>query len=143
MNTSSPHDQQSLQEGVKLRVLLAEDQEINRKVTSILLSRRGHVLETARDGSEALEKWKNSHFDIILMDVEMPVMDGVQATGLIRASERNEERHTPIIALTAHALNDDKERLLSQGFDGYVSKPMDVQMLLQEIQRCLRGSGGD
>jgi signal transduction histidine kinase/CheY-like chemotaxis protein len=121
-----------------LRILVADDQEINRKVTTRLLEKCGHIMETAEDGSEALEKWQSGSFDVILMDLEMPGMDGVEATGRIREAEQNGDHRTPIIALTAHALKNVQERLLEQGFDGYVSKPMNTNSLLTEIRRCLR-----
>ncbi|MEI6209180.1 MAG: chemotaxis protein CheB [Desulfuromonadales bacterium] len=122
----------------KLRILIADDQEINRKVTTRLLEKSGHIIVTAEDGSEAIEKWQGGGFDVILMDLEMPGMDGVEATGRIRELEKNGDRRIPIIALTAHALKNVQERLLGQGFDGYVSKPMNTNTLLTEIRRSLR-----
>jgi two-component system CheB/CheR fusion protein len=121
-----------------LRILVADDQEINRKVTTRLLEKSGHIMVTAEDGSEAVEKWRSGSFDVILMDLEMPGMDGVEATGRIREAEKNGDHRTPIIALTAHALKNVQERLLDQGFDGYVSKPMNTNTLMTEIRRCLR-----
>jgi two-component system CheB/CheR fusion protein len=121
-----------------LRILVADDQEINRKVTTRLLEKSGHIMVTAEDGSEAVEKWQVGGFDVILMDLEMPGMDGVEATCRIREAEKNGDQHTPIIALTAHALKNVQERLLDHGFDGYVSKPMNTNTLLTEIRRCLR-----
>ena len=121
-----------------LHILVVDDQEINRKVTTRLLGKSGHIIVTAEDGSEAVEKWQAGCFDVILMDLEMPGMDGVEATGRIRDAERNGDHHTPIIALTAHALKNVSERLMEQGFDGYVSKPMNTNTLLTEIRRCLQ-----
>ena len=123
-----------------LRILVVDDQEINRKVTSRLLGKSGHIIETAEEGREAIEKWQAGSYDIILMDLEMPGMDGVEATAHIRGLEQDGDRHTPIIALTAHALVKVQERLLSQGFDGYVSKPMDTNSLTAEIKRCMQMS---
>jgi two-component system CheB/CheR fusion protein len=103
-----------------------------------LLSKWEHTVETVEDGSEAVEKWKSGRFDLILMDVEMPGMDGIEATRRIREAEKGGESRTPIIALTAHAFINDRDRLLTQGFDGYVSKPLDIHALLEEIKRCLQ-----
>lgn len=128
---------QPLWSGKVLHVLVAEDKSINRAITTKLLSRCGHTLETAEDGSEALEKWKGGHFDLILMDVEMPGMDGIEATRCIREAEKNGSHHTTIIALTAHALKNDRQRMLNIGFDGYVSKPMSMNKLMEEIKLCL------
>ena len=124
--------------GKSLHILVADDQEINRKISVKLLSKCGHTMEIAHDGGEAVEKWKYGRFDAILMDVEMPGMDGIEATRCIRETEKNEGGHTPIIALTAHAFKDDRNRLMCDGFDGYVSKPMDIYALLKEIRRCLQ-----
>jgi PAS domain S-box-containing protein len=126
-------------EGPPLRILLVEDQEISRLFTVKILQKMGHTLEAAQDGREAVERWENGSFDIILMDVQMPVMDGVEATGIIREREAAMGGHTPIIALTAHALKEDRERLLGQGFDGYVSKPLELTVLNSEMKRCLEG----
>jgi len=123
-----------------LHILVVDDQEINLKVTSRLLGKSGHIIETADDGEKAIEKWQTGSYDIILMDLEMPGMDGVAATAHIRSLERSGDHHTPIIALTAHALIKVQERLLTQGFDGYVSKPMDTNSLTAEIKRCLQMS---
>jgi len=121
----------------RLRVLVAEDNAINRQITEEFLSRLGHTLETAEDGRQALELWEGGNFDIVLMDVEMPGMDGIEATRLIREAEKGADCHSPILALTAHALISDHDRLLSLGFDGYVSKPIDIDILLEEMKRCL------
>ncbi|MEI6206467.1 MAG: chemotaxis protein CheB [Desulfuromonadales bacterium] len=125
-------------EGEILNILVVDDQEVNRKITTRFLSKWGHSLETASDGSEAVEKWKSGRFDIILMDVEMPGMDGTEATRRIREAEKGSGSHTAILALTAHALKNVQERLLNEGFDGYVSKPMDMRRLQEEIKRCLQ-----
>lgn len=129
----------------KLRLLLVDDQELNRLVMCKLLSRFGHRIETASGGGEALEKWDHGEFDVILMDVEMPGIDGTEATRRIRKAETGGKRHTPILALTAHAfvLHDDLIR--SGGYDGYVPKPVEVSVLLEEMARCLnlRGAAPD
>jgi two-component system CheB/CheR fusion protein len=126
-------------EGPPLRILLVDDQEISRLFTVRILQKMGHAPEAAQNGREAVEKWENGVFDIILMDVQMPVMDGVEATRIIRRREAGTGGHTPIIALTAHALKEDRERLLGQGFDGYVPKPLEIKMLNSEMKHCLEG----
>lgn len=138
--SSTRADLQPLWQGKSLHVLVADDQIINRKVTIKLLTQCGHTTDTAVDGREAVDKWTSGHYDIILMDVEMPVMDGIEATRCIRAAEQDRKEHTPIIALTAHAFTDDRDRLLGEGFDSYVSKPMDIHQLLREIKLCLEKS---
>ena len=89
------------------------------------------------DGKAAFERWESDQFDLILMDVQMPGMDGIAATSAIRMQEKAGGRYTPIIALTAHALTGDRDKLLEQGFDGYVPKPIDVDGLLAEVNRLI------
>lgn len=125
--------------GSPLRILLVEDQEISRMFTVRILQKMGHILDSAQDGREAVEKWENGSFDMILMDVQMPGMDGIEATAVIRGREAARGGHVPIIALTAHALKEDRGNFLSQGFDGYVSKPLEMGALNDEMKRCLEG----
>ena len=125
--------------GAPLRILLAEDNEINLNLFVELLRHGGHSLEVARDGGEALGHWEKSRFDVILMDVQMPGIDGVEATRIIRGRELENGRHTPIIALTAHAMREDRQKFLDQGFDGYVSKPFKMRTLEEEMRRCMSG----
>lgn len=106
-----------------LRVLLAEDNLVNQKVAVHLLERCGHTVLVANDGREALDIAKRETLDIVLMDVQMPEMDGFQATAAIREWERDRGGHLPIVALTAHAMDGDRERCLAQGFDSYLAKP--------------------
>ena len=134
---SVPVYHQNLWAGEKLNILVAEDNDINRKIATTFLLKCGHTTETAVNGNEAVEISKNKQFDVILMDVEMPGMDGVEATRFIREAEEGLGRRTPIIALTAHALKDDQKKFLNLGFDGYVSKPVDIQALFEEIKCCL------
>lgn len=122
-----------------LSILLVEDQEINRRFVMKMLQRRGHQVGIAQDGKQAIEKWEQGGVDIILMDVQMPVMDGIEATRRIRERESATDCRVPIIALTADALTGDRERLLGQGFTGYVSKPVDMDCLLQEISGLAAG----
>jgi CheY-like chemotaxis protein len=128
----------------KLRILLAEDNVINRAVASSILEKRGHSLVHATNGREAVEAAAREAFDLILMDVQMPEMDGLEATRHIRESERATARHTPIAAMTAHALAGDRERCLSGGMDDYVSKPLQKADLLNLLDRisAARSSGG-
>jgi two-component system CheB/CheR fusion protein len=127
-------------EGNPLHILLAEDNEANCKLFVEFMHRIGHTLETARNGREALAKWEQKAFDIILMDVQMPLMDGIEATQIIREHEKVTGGHIPIIALTAHPLRKDQDNFLEQGFDGYVSKPMKFKVLNDEIRRCFEES---
>ena len=89
-----------------------------------MLQKQGHSVVVVGDGKAALTALETDAFDVVLMDVQMPELDGLQATAAIRARERQDGRHIPIIALTAHAMKEDRERYLSAGFDGYLSKPI-------------------
>lgn len=120
-------------EGRPLTVLLAEDNQINARSMSAILTHFGHRVVTVEDGQKAFEQWHSNRWDCILMDVQMPVMDGVEATRLIRQAEQASGRHTPVIALTAHAMQGDREWLLAEGFDGYVAKPVDIKLLCAEL----------
>ncbi|MDD2499274.1 MAG: ATP-binding protein [Geobacter sp.] len=124
-------------QGQSLRVLLAEDQPVGRLYATRLLERLGHRVTAVEDGKAAFERWESDQFDLILMDVQMPGMDGIAATSAIRMQEKAGGRYTPIIALTAHALTGDRDKLLEQGFDGYVPKPIDVDELLAEVNRLI------
>ena len=126
-----------------LRVLLAEDQPVGRLYATRLLERLGHRVTPVEDGRQALEAWEQEPYDLILMDVQMPGMDGIAATAVIRMRERETRCHTPIIALTAHALTGDRGKLMEHGFDGYVPKPIDVEGLLSEIGRLLASQQPD
>jgi signal transduction histidine kinase/CheY-like chemotaxis protein len=124
--------------GKSLSVLLAEDNIINQKVTAGLLFAAGHQVSIANNGKEAVDAIQSRRFDIILMDVQMPEMDGYTATSAIRELEKS--RHllrTPIVALTAHAMQGDQERCLDAGMDGYVSKPVQPAELLKAIEQCI------
>jgi two-component system, chemotaxis family, CheB/CheR fusion protein len=130
--------QQPVEQDLKcLRVLLAEDQPVGRLYATRLLERLGHRVTAVEDGNAALAAWEQDGYDLVLMDVQMPGMDGIAATSAIRMRERWTDSHTPIIALTAHALTGDRDKLMQYGFDGYVPKPVDVEGLLSEIHRLL------
>ncbi|BCS54476.1 ATP-binding protein [Geobacter sp. SVR] len=122
-----------------LHILLAEDNALNRLFLSRFLEKFGHTLESVQNGTEVVEKWEQNSYSLILMDIQMPGMDGMDATRLIREREKQKGGHTPIIALTAHALREDRQNFLDQGFDGYVSKPIEIGVMMEEVKRCLQG----
>lgn len=124
------------------RVLLAEDNAVNRKVALAMLQRAGHSVLVAENGKEAVRLALAERFDAILMDIQMPEMDGLEATLAIREAELATGVHVPIIAMTAHALKGDNERFLSSGMDGYISKPFQQQQLFQ-ILEAVKASLGD
>lgn len=119
-----------------LRILLAEDSPMNQKLAVALLERRGHHVTVAQNGLEAVNAFDRDTFDLILMDVQMPEMDGLKATAAIRLREAG-AAHTPIVALTAHALEGDRERFLEAGMDGYVAKPIRPNELYETIATAL------
>ena len=121
-----------------LNILLVEDNPINQKVASRVLEKAGHVVTIAGNGVEALTQVSDSKFDLVLMDIMMPEMDGISATVAIRVSEEGTDRHLPIVALTANAMHGDREKCLQAGMDGYVSKPIQLPVLFQEIAQTLR-----
>jgi CheY-like chemotaxis protein len=124
-----------------LRLLLAEDNPVNQKVASRLLEKMGHSVLIVDNGLKALEASARETFDAILMDVQMPELDGLEATARLRCRELGSGVHTPIIAMTAHAMKGDRERCLAAGMDGYVTKPIDVQMLTAALAEFARRPG--
>ena len=118
-----------------LNILVAEDNPVNQLVTSRVLEKRGHRVTVVSDGRAALRTWEQGNFDLILMDVQMPVMDGLESTRAIRSKE-HPGRHTPIVALTAHALTGDEQTFREAGMDAYVSKPVCAERLLDVIANC-------
>jgi signal transduction histidine kinase/CheY-like chemotaxis protein len=118
-----------------LRVLLAEDTPANQKLVTYVLSKRGHSVEVVQNGRQAMEAVGQQDFDVVLMDVQMPVMDGFQATQAIRKSADPHKARLPIIAMTAHALKGDAERCLRAGMDGYISKPVRGEELIELVER--------
>jgi polar amino acid transport system substrate-binding protein len=128
--------------GPSLTVLVAEDNTSNLLYVQGLLNKLGLVTVLAEHGRLALERWQQGGIDLILMDIQMPVMSGEEALHLIRQEEQQRGGHTPIIALTAHALRGDRERLLAAGFDGYLSKPLGMQDLHDALQEALAANGG-
>jgi PAS domain S-box-containing protein len=124
-----------------LKILLAEDHVVNQRVVTTMLEKRGHTVTIAGDGCKALELWRRMPFDLVLMDVQMPELDGFEAVAAIRKAERETGRHTPVLALTAHAMKGDKERCLEGGFDGYLSKPVRSDQLFALVDDLVTRSG--
>jgi two-component system sensor histidine kinase/response regulator len=112
-----------------LNILLAEDNRVNQKIATRLLEKRGHHVVLAGNGEEALAALAQGSFDLVLMDVHMPGLDGLEATLAIREKEKSTGLHQPVIAMTALAMIGDRERCLAAGMDGYLSKPIDLQKL--------------
>ena len=125
--------------GASLRVLLAEDNLVNQRLVVRLLEKRGHRVVVAGTGLEALQSLEKEKFDLVLMDVQMPEMDGLEATAAIRERERLKGTHQPIVALTAHAMKGDREKCLAGGMDGYLTKPIRPQELDQLLERYVSG----
>jgi PAS domain S-box-containing protein len=122
-------------ETLALNILVAEDNPVNQLVTSRILEKQGHRVTVVADGHAALDALKRGQFDLVLMDVQMPGMDGLQTTRAIRAQE-NADSHIPIVALTAHAMSSDEQAFREAGMDAYVPKPVRTQQLLEVIASC-------
>jgi two-component system sensor histidine kinase/response regulator len=118
-------------------VLVVEDNPVNQKVVVGLLTKWGHRVAVAGDGAQALEALARQDFDVVLMDIQMPVMDGIEATCAIRAREREQGGHLPIIAVTAHAALKDRTRCLEAGVDRYLTKPLNSELLRQALAELL------
>jgi CheY-like chemotaxis protein len=128
----------------RLQILVAEDHPVNQRLVTGLLEKQGHAVVVVEDGDAAVEAVAQQAFDLILMDVQMPGMDGLEATAAIRAQEQARGTHIPIIALTAHAMKGDQERCLAAGMDDYLAKPIDAKDLATTIARRLNpGAGPD
>ena len=148
MNGTPQHDMRTatadlVQRIPPLKILLAEDSLVNQKLALALLKPQGHEIAVVLNGSDAVNERKNREFDLILMDVQMPEMDGLEATRQIREYEQETGEHVPIIAMTAHAMKGDRERCLEAGMDGYVSKPVRVRELFSTIEECLHYTSAD
>jgi PAS domain S-box-containing protein len=126
-----------------LRVLVAEDNAVNQKLILRLLERRGHSVVLADNGREALTALQKEKFDLVLMDVQMPVVGGFEATAEVRRREQGTSRHLPIVAMTAHAMKGDRERCLAAGMDAYVSKPIHADELVQVVERFVVPGGAE
>jgi CheY-like chemotaxis protein/anti-sigma regulatory factor (Ser/Thr protein kinase) len=120
-----------------LQILVAEDNDLNAHTLTGMLTKLGHQPMVVENGEQALEKWHERTWDCILMDVQMPVLDGRLAMAAIRQQERVLGGHIPIIAVTAHAMPGDQERLLAEGFDGYLSKPLSLKRLVEELKKTV------
>ena len=118
----------------RLRILLAEDNVVNQRLAVKVLTKRGYHVVVAANGKEAVAEFEKEPFDVILMDVQMPEMDGFEATAVIREKEKEKGGHIPIIAMTAHAMKGDRERCLEAGMDEYVSKPIRPQVVVDAIE---------
>ena len=120
-----------------LTVLVAEDVPMNQRATQLMLQKLGHRSVIANNGQEALEQWRTGEIDLILMDIQMPVMSGLEATATIRREELRTGRHIPIIALTADALRGTQDQLLRSGFDRYLSKPLMIRTLKEQLEAAI------
>jgi CheY-like chemotaxis protein len=125
----------------KLNLLLAEDNAVNQLLAVRVLEKMGHAVTVANNGQEALSRWQSVKFDAILMDVDMPVMNGYEATQRIRELEQGTGRHIRIIAMTAHAMAGAREECLRQGMDGYLTKPIDTDALWHELDDLAQEGG--
>lgn len=122
-----------------LSILIAEDNLINQRMLELLLQKIGHSAICTNNGKEALDRWRKGGVDLILMDIQMPVLGGVEALEAIRAEEKAQGGHLPVIALTADALKGTEEKLLKTGFDGYLTKPVRTKDLTDELVRVTAG----
>ena len=123
-----------------LRILLVEDNAVNQMLAMRLLEKQGHSVAIANNGREALVFLERESFDAALMDVQMPEMDGFEAAAAIREREKSTGQHMPIIAMTAHAMQGDRERCLAAGMDGYTAKPIQAQRLFDTLDEILSAS---
>ena len=131
---TSPAIGQAPAQGAPLKILVAEDNLINQKLTERLLEKAGHRVVLASDGLEAVAAANRELFDLVFMDIQMPRMDGMAAARQIRETDQAAGRHTPIVALTAHALKGDREKFLNNGFDAYLAKPVNYQAILELLE---------
>jgi len=136
---SPRREDQTAQEIRRLSILLAEDNPMNRKLAVKLLEKRGHKVDTVSNGSEAVDAVSRGHFDLVLMDVQMPVMDGWTATREIRERERATGHHLPVLALTAHAMKHDQDECYAAGMDGFLTKPFQPAELYRAVESIANG----
>jgi CheY-like chemotaxis protein len=132
---SPPQPGDTMAEQHPLRILLAEDNRVNQKVATRLLEKLGYKVEVVGNGRAAIEALEKQPFDVILMDIQMPEMDGLEAAATIRSQWPLQQQPT-IIAMTAHALEGDREHYLAQGMDNYVSKPIQIDKLVEVLYQC-------
>jgi len=139
---AQPLTRHSLREArARLRILLAEDNAVNQRLTVRLLEKQGHTVVVANDGREALSILEQQPVDLVLMDMQMPNLDGFEATAAIREKERSNGRHLPVIAVTAFAMKGDRERCLAAGMDGYLAKPIQAKELYEVIEEIAASIG--
>jgi two-component system, sensor histidine kinase and response regulator len=122
----------------KFRILVAEDNPVNQTLMARMLEKMGHTVVVANDGQSALEKLTSAEFDLVAMDMQMPVMDGLAATRAIRQWEAGTGRHVAIVAMTANAMEQDRQRCMDSGMDGYVAKPVTPTAVRKEIERAMQ-----
>ncbi len=139
--TATTEDVPHVEEITKPRLLVAEDNQIARQLLGTMLQRADYEIDFVENGQQAVEMWKSGKYDLILMDVQMPRMNGFEATVAIREEERTRGGRTPIVAMTAHAFKEDVKRCLDAGMDAYVSKPIDLKACLQLIGETLKKAG--
>ncbi|MDH4185294.1 MAG: response regulator, partial [Nitrospinota bacterium] len=138
IDKSRPAENERVDKGVK--ILLAEDNPINQEVAIAMLTRMGHTVDVAENGALAVDMWSTGKYDLVLMDIQMPVMDGFSATATIRSRERDSQTvRTPIIAMTAHAMEGDRQKCLNAGMDDYLAKPIIYTKLAERVKAA---SGG-
>jgi CheY-like chemotaxis protein len=135
--THTQTDAAIVKNGKNIQVLLVEDNIVNQKIAARVLERQGHKVILAGDGREAVAALDRARFDIILMDIQMPEMNGFEATAAIRERERRSGDHVPIIAMTAHAMKGDRELCLQAGMDAYLSKPIRAEELTNLIYQLV------
>jgi CheY-like chemotaxis protein len=133
--------QDAREPGSSLKVLLAEDNLVNQRLAVRLLEKRGHRVVVASNGLEALAALKKETFELVFMDVQMPEMDGMEATAAIREEEKRSGEHVPVVALTAHAMKGDREKCLAAGMDGYLTKPIRPQELDEVLEVYVKNRG--
>jgi CheY-like chemotaxis protein len=126
----------------KLRVLLAEDNPTNQKLAVRLLEKQGHAVTVANDGREAVNAVEGGEFDVVLMDVQMPNMGGLEASAAIREFERATGKYVPIVAMTAHAMKGDEDLCLNAGMDGYITKPIHPELMMEVIAQVTSPAAG-
>ena len=117
-----------------MRILVVDDDTVISKAFTVMLQRADFAVAVAEDGLKGVEMWEQGNYDLVLMDVQMPRMNGFEATRAIREMEERRGGHTPILAVTAYALKQDEEQCLAAGMDAYISKPVDFKKLLEMIR---------
>lgn len=125
-----------------LRILIAEDEPVARAVLELLFKRSNYAIDFAEDGRQAVEMWATGSYALVLMDIQMPRVDGFEAARSIRELEQERGGHTPIVAMTAHSRKEDEERCIAAGMDAHISKPIDFSQCLQVIGRIIAQYSG-